>query len=153
MRLLMSFPPAARHENAFETPLVPAPVHQFAVWPIKRPSSAVVSVNLMKCATWRRTCGNRTMLGRLQGAMRSLSFLLVTAAPLHALAQDERPVPPLPIPDVAPTATHIPHVAPTATQRRARLVTPIPQPRPAVMSTSAAAVPIAPKKTLVQIND
>ena len=30
-------------------------------------------------------------------AMRCLSFLLVTAAPLHALAQDERPVPPLPI--------------------------------------------------------
>jgi len=37
------------------------------------------------------------MLGRLPAAMRSLSFLLVTAAPLHALAQDERPVPPLPI--------------------------------------------------------
>ncbi len=29
--------------------------------------------------------------------MRCLSFLLVTAAPHHALAQDERPVPPLPI--------------------------------------------------------
>ena len=29
--------------------------------------------------------------------MRFLSFLLMTAAPLHALAQDERPVPPLPI--------------------------------------------------------
>jgi len=29
--------------------------------------------------------------------MGSLSFLLVTAAPLHALAQNERPVPPLPI--------------------------------------------------------
>src|SRR6516164_3482742 len=37
------------------------------------------------------------MLGRLPSAMRCLSFLLVTAAPLHALAQDERPVPPLPI--------------------------------------------------------
>ena len=37
------------------------------------------------------------MLGRLPGAMRCLSFLLVTAAPLHALAQDERPVPPLPV--------------------------------------------------------
>jgi hypothetical protein len=35
------------------------------------------------------------MLGRLPAAC--LSFLLVTAAPLHALAQDERPVPPLPI--------------------------------------------------------
>jgi hypothetical protein len=93
------------------------------------------------------------MPGRLPAAMRSLSFLVVTAAPLHALAQDERPVPPLPIPDVAPTAAHIPHVAPTATHRRARLVTPVPQPRPAVMSTSAAAAPIAPKKTLVQIND
>jgi hypothetical protein len=37
------------------------------------------------------------MLGRLSAAMRRLPFLLVTAAPLHALAQDERPVPPLPI--------------------------------------------------------
>ena len=37
------------------------------------------------------------MLGRLPAAMRCLSFLLVTAAPLHALAQDERPVPLLPI--------------------------------------------------------
>ena len=37
------------------------------------------------------------MLGRLLGAMGCLSFLLVTATPLHALAQDERPVPPLPI--------------------------------------------------------
>ena len=37
------------------------------------------------------------MLGRLPAAMRCLFFLLVTAAPLHALAQDERPVPPLPI--------------------------------------------------------
>jgi hypothetical protein len=92
------------------------------------------------------------MLGRLPGAM-SLSFWLVTAAPLHALAQDERPVPPLPIPDVAPTATYIPNVAPTATHRRARLVTPLPQPRPAVMTTSPAAAPMAPKKTLVQIND
>jgi hypothetical protein len=37
------------------------------------------------------------MLGRLPAAMRCLSFLLMTAAPLQALAQDERPVPPLPI--------------------------------------------------------
>jgi hypothetical protein len=37
------------------------------------------------------------MLGRLPAAMWCLSFLLMTAAPLHALAQDERPVPPLPI--------------------------------------------------------
>jgi hypothetical protein len=37
------------------------------------------------------------MLGKLPAAMRCLSFLLVTAAPLHALAQDERPIPPLPI--------------------------------------------------------
>jgi hypothetical protein len=85
--------------------------------------------------------------------MGSLSFLLVTAAPLQVLAQDERPVPPLPIPDVAPTATYIPDVAPTTTHRRARLVTPLPQPRPAAVSTSAAAAPTAPKKTLVQIND
>ena len=37
------------------------------------------------------------MLGRLPAAMRCLTFLLVTVAPLHALAQNERPVPPLPI--------------------------------------------------------
>ena len=37
------------------------------------------------------------MLGRLSAAVRCLSILLVTAAPLNALAQDERPVPPLPI--------------------------------------------------------
>jgi len=36
------------------------------------------------------------MLGRVPGAMMCLSFLLMTAAPLHALAQDARPVPPLP---------------------------------------------------------
>src|SRR5215467_2478719 len=45
------------------------------------------------------------MLGRLPGAMRCLSFLLVTAAPLHALAQDERPIPPLPIDSRQATAT------------------------------------------------
>jgi hypothetical protein len=38
------------------------------------------------------------MLRRLLAAMGCLSFLLVmTAAPLHALAQDERPIPPLPV--------------------------------------------------------
>jgi hypothetical protein len=37
------------------------------------------------------------MVGRLSAAIRCLSVLLVTAAPLHALAQDERPIPPLPI--------------------------------------------------------
>jgi len=37
------------------------------------------------------------MLGRLPGAMACLSFFLVTAIPFHALAQDERPVPPLPV--------------------------------------------------------
>jgi hypothetical protein len=41
--------------------------------------------------------GYRAMLGRLSAAMWCLSFLLMTAAPLHALAKDERPVPPLPI--------------------------------------------------------
>jgi hypothetical protein len=48
------------------------------------------------------------MLERLPGAMRCLSFLLVTAAPLHALAQDERrPVPPLLIaPRQATAADH-----------------------------------------------
>jgi hypothetical protein len=85
--------------------------------------------------------------------MRCLSFLLVTAPPLHALAQDERPVPPLPIPDIAPIAAHIPHVASTANHSRARLAPALPRPRPAPMAASAAAAPIAPKKTLVQIND
>src|SRR4029077_11608809 len=37
------------------------------------------------------------MVGRLPAVLRCLSFLLVTAAPFHALAQDERPIPPLPI--------------------------------------------------------
>ena len=37
------------------------------------------------------------MFGRLPVAMSCLSLLLVTAAPLHALAQAERPAPPLPI--------------------------------------------------------
>jgi hypothetical protein len=46
--------------------------------------------------TWR-TCWDKTMLERLLGAMGCLSFLLVTATPLHALEQEERPVPPLPI--------------------------------------------------------
>ena len=45
------------------------------------------------------------MVGRLPTAC--LSFLLVTAAPLHALAQDERPIPPLPIaPRQATTRDH-----------------------------------------------
>ena len=100
-----------------------------------------------RLTSWERELAarlrDRTMLGKLPGAMRCLSFLLVTAAPLHALAQEERPVPPLPIPDVAPTANH----------SRARLPPPLPRPRPAPMATSAAAAPIAPKKTLVQIND
>src|SRR5215470_14345337 len=43
------------------------------------------------------TLGGQAMPGSLPAAMRCLSFLLVAAAPLHALAQDERPVPPLPI--------------------------------------------------------
>ena len=107
----------------------------------------MVSVNLMGARAGGALRG-RDMLARL-----AVSFLLVTAPPLYALAQEERPVPPLPIPDVAPTASHIPHVAPTATHTRSRLVPPLPQPRPASMSPSAAAAPIAPKKTLVQIND
>jgi hypothetical protein len=37
------------------------------------------------------------MFDRLPAVIMCLSFLLVTAAPLHALAQDERPIPPLPI--------------------------------------------------------
>jgi len=45
------------------------------------------------------------MFGKLPAAMRCLALLLVTAAPLHALAQDERPVPPLPIGPSQPTAS------------------------------------------------
>lgn len=37
------------------------------------------------------------MPGRLLAAMSCLSFLLLTAAPLDAMAQDVRPIPPLPI--------------------------------------------------------
>jgi hypothetical protein len=66
-----------------------------AVRPAKRLSSAAVSGNL----TVTRTRGilDMAVLGRLPVVMRCLSFLLVTAAPLDALAQDVRPVPPLPI--------------------------------------------------------
>jgi hypothetical protein len=45
----------------------------------------------------RGQLGTAAMLGRLLATMRCLFFLLVTAAPLNALAQDVRPVPPLPI--------------------------------------------------------
>ena len=57
-----------------------------------RPTSAVVSG-----PRTGRTLGGRATLGRLPAAMRCLSLLLMTAAPLHALAKDERPVPPMPI--------------------------------------------------------
>ena len=40
---------------------------------------------------------DRAMVGRLPAAIRCLFVLLVTAAPLNVLAQDERPIPPLPI--------------------------------------------------------
>jgi len=67
-----------------------------AARPDERLSSAVISVNLME-ARIGRALGHRAMLGRLAAAMRCLSILLVTAAPLHALAEDERPIPPMPI--------------------------------------------------------
>jgi hypothetical protein len=64
------------------------------------PTSAQ-ALPLCRLTSWQREraahWGDRTMLGRLSGAMGCLSFLLVTATPLHALAQDEKPVPPLPI--------------------------------------------------------
>ena len=60
----------------------------------ERPGSAVVPVNLHGRELMAHL-RDRAMLGRLPAAMRCLSFLLVTAAPLQALAQDERPVPPL----------------------------------------------------------
>jgi len=67
-----------------------------AVRPDERPSSAarfrITSRERELGATW-----DMAMLGRVPGAMKCLSFLLMTAAPLHALAQDARPVPPLPI--------------------------------------------------------
>ena len=68
-----------------------------AARPDDRPCSAVV----FSLTSWKRELaarlGDRAMVGRLPAAMWCLSFLLTTAAPLHALAKDERPVPPLPI--------------------------------------------------------
>src|SRR6516225_1231329 len=94
-----------------------------------------------------------TMLGRISGAMRCLSFLLVTAAPVYALAQEERPVPPLPIPDVASPATSITDVAPTGTHRRARLAKPLPRPRTAPISTSTAPALSEPKTNPTNVID
>jgi hypothetical protein len=37
------------------------------------------------------------MLGKLPAVTWCLSFVLMAATPLHALAKDERPIPPLPI--------------------------------------------------------
>jgi hypothetical protein len=53
----------------------------------------VVSINLMET----RTGGYRAMLGKLPAATWRLSFVLMTAAPSHALAKDERLLHPLPI--------------------------------------------------------
>jgi len=64
-----------------------------AVRPDERPSSARISGDLTGVRTGARTW----LLARLPAAIGCLSFLLVTAAPLRVLAQDERPVPPLPI--------------------------------------------------------
>src|SRR5262249_11670214 len=64
-----------------------------AARPDKRLSSAVVFSLTHGSANWQCTWWDRSMLGSPPDAMRCLSFLLVTAAPLHALAQDERPVP------------------------------------------------------------
>src|SRR5262249_28533386 len=67
-----------------------------ALPPDERPSSPVVPVNLHGREMMAHL-RDRAMLGRLPAAVTCLSFLLViAAAPLHALAQDERPVPPLP---------------------------------------------------------
>ena len=65
----------------------------------------MVSINLMAARTGGALWGDRTVLGRLQAAMMCLSFFLVTAAPLPALAHDERPVPPLPVGSGQATAT------------------------------------------------
>src|SRR5262249_45699161 len=65
--------------------------------------------------------GDRAMLGRLPAAMRCLSFLLVTAAPLHALARDDRPVPPLPVgPRQADHARALSEMADTAARDSAK---------------------------------
>jgi hypothetical protein len=54
-----------------------------------------------------RAIEDSAMLGRRLIAMRCLSYLLVTAAPLDALAQELRPVPPLPIgPSQATASNH-----------------------------------------------
>ena len=71
-----------------------------------------------------------------------LSFALLAAAPFHARAWEESPVPPQPIPHVThTTAVHLPAAAPSL---------PLPRSRPALMAPSP---PLPPKKTLVQIND
>ena len=89
-----------------------------AVRPGERPSFAAVSGNLTGARTGST---DRAMLGRLPAAMRCLSFLLVTAAPLHALARDERPVPPLPIaPRQADHARALSEMADTAARDSAK---------------------------------
>src|SRR5215472_3537100 len=90
---LRYFSPRSQSRNLFFVPLA-SPL--IAVRPDERPSAAEVSLNLTGARTGS-TLGGQAMLGRIPAAMRCLCFLLVTAIPLHALAQDERPVPPLPI--------------------------------------------------------
>src|ERR1700676_1956470 len=77
----------------------------------------------------------------LRAATCPLSFLLLIAAPVLARAQEERLVPPLPIPHVARTAAHSP----------AALSPPLPRPRPAPTAPSPASVapaPIVPDKAV-----
>ena len=91
-----------------------------AVRPEERPSSAVVSGNLTGART-EAHLGDRAMLGRIPAAMSCLSFLLVTAAPLHALARDERPVPSLSIaPRQADHARALSEMADTAARDSAK---------------------------------
>ena len=78
----------------------------------------------------------------LRAATLLLSFLLFAAASSHARGREEKPVPPLPIPDVDRTAAaHFP----------GRLSPPLPRPRPVPAAPSPA--PVVPKKTVVPIND
>ncbi len=82
----------------------------------------------------------------LRAATLSLSFLLAVEPSIHAQALEERPVPPLPIPEVdspgaqdllaRPGAHH-----PFARTSANHLSPPLPRPRPAEL----AAAPIAPK--------
>jgi hypothetical protein len=82
-------------------------------------------------------------VGVIGAATFTLSFALLAAPLFHAQArEEERLVPPLPIPHVNRTvAIHLPAAASSQ---------PLPRSRPA---TTAPSPPVPPKRTLVPIND